>query len=429
MSTPEGESPEEGAGKATQERTGGDYAPSVAASVAAWQKAGGIVVPLLTTLVAFLIGGLVVIATTGKNPLRTYEAIFEGSGLNWFFQVGSYEVGLPFTDARIPFPWNTNDFESLAAVNLQQTLIIWVPLVLTGLAVAFAFRCGLFNIGAQGQYLAGAVIAVWIGSSLPGLPTLVHILFAIVAGALAGGLWAGIAGLLKATVGAHEVISTIMLNWIAIWIGVFLFGLGGPLQNDTQESVPVSNDILEESKLPVFWGDPLLQGLHVGFFVAFAALLVYWITLNRTTLGYEVRAVGFSPEASRYGGISVARNYFLAMAISGAFAGLAGAFDILGWQFRINTNDVTVSSLIAFTGIAVALLGRNTAIGVGLAGLLFAALLVGTSTRNLDPEIFRPELASNLTVMIQGLVVLFVGADVLILYLVHKLRLRRRAPA
>ena len=429
MSTPEGESPEEGAGKATQERTGGDYAPSVAASVAAWQKAGGIVVPLLTTLVAFLIGGLVVIATTGKNPLRTYEAIFEGSGLNWFFQVGSYEVGLPFTDARIPFPWNTNDFESLAAVNLQQTLIIWIPLVLTGLAVAFAFRCGLFNIGAQGQYLAGAVIAVWIGSSLPGLPTLVHILFAIVAGALAGGLWAGIAGLLKATVGAHEVISTIMLNWIAIWIGVFLFGLGGPLQNDTQESVPVSNDIFEESKLPVFWGDPLLQGLHVGFFVAFVALLVYWITLNRTTLGYEVRAVGFSPEASRYGGISVARNYFLAMAISGAFAGLAGAFDILGWQFRINTNDVTVSSLIAFTGIAVALLGRNTAIGVGLAGLLFAALLVGTSTRNLDPEIFRPELASNLTVMIQGLVVLFVGADVLILYFVHKLRLRRRAAA
>ena len=429
MSSPEGEPPAEGSGKATREQKGGDYAPSVAGRVAAWQKAGGIAVPLLTTLVAFLIGGLVVVATTGKNPLRTYEAIFEGSGLNWFFQVGSYEVGLPFSDARIPFPWNTNDFESLAAVNLQQTLIIWIPLVLTGLAVAFAFRCGMFNIGGQGQYLAGSIVAVWIGSSLPGLPTVFHILLAIVAGALAGALWAGIAGLLKATVGAHEVISTIMLNWIAIWIGVFLFGLGGPLQNDTQESVPVSNDILEESKLPVFWGDPLLQGLHMGFFVALAALVVYWITLNRTTLGYEVRAVGFSPEAARYGGISVARNYFLAMAISGTFAGLAGAFDILGWQFRINTNDVTVSSLIAFTGIAVALLGRNTAVGVGLAALLFAALLVGTSTRNLDPEIFRPELASNLTVLIQGLVVLFVGADVLILYLLHKLRLRRRAPA
>ena len=136
-----------------------------------------------------------------------------------------------------------------------------------------------------------------------------------------------------------------MLNWIAIWVGVFLFGLGGPLQNDTQEFVPVSNDVLDESKLKVFWGDPLLQGLHVGFFLAIAALVVYWIVLNRTTLGYEVRAVGYNPEAARYGGISVARNYFLAMAISGTFAGLAGAIDIVGWQFRINTNDVLLSTI------------------------------------------------------------------------------------
>ena len=420
------EGPEEGSGKVQQERTGGDYAPSVASRLAVWHKAGGLAVPLLTTLLAFLIGGVVVLITTGKNPLTTYKAIFEGSGLNWFLQVGSHDIRLPFSDTRVPFPWNTNDFESLAAVNLQQTLIIWIPLVLTGLAVAFAFRCGMFNIGGQGQYLVGAIMAVWIGTSLPGLPGLVHILFAIVAGALTGALWAGIAGLLKATVGAHEMITTIMLNYVALWVGVFLFGLGGPLQNDTQESVPVSNDVLEESKLTVFWGDPLLQGLHVGLFVALAALVVYWITLNRTTLGYEVRAVGFSPEAARYGGISVARNYFLAMAISGTFAGLAGALDVLGWQFRLNTNDV-LTSTIGFTGIAVALLGRNTAVGIGISGLLFAALLVGTSTRNLDPEIFRPELASNLQVLIQGLVVLFVGADVLVLYLLHKLRRRRRA--
>ena len=144
------------------------------------------------------------------------------------------------------------------------------------------------------------------------------------AGALAGALWAGIAGFLKATRGVHEVISTIMLNWIAVWVGTFLFSLGGPLQNDTQPFVPVSNDILDEAKLSVLWGDPFLQALHVGFFVSLAALVVYWITLNRTTLGYEVRAVGFNPEAARYGGISVARNYFLAMAISGLFAGLAG---------------------------------------------------------------------------------------------------------
>ncbi|MBA3246403.1 MAG: ABC transporter permease [Actinobacteria bacterium] len=418
------ETPPEGGGKVENPRQGGDYAPSVAARVAVWHKAGGIAVPLLTTILAFFIGGLVVLATTGKNPLTTYKAIFEGSGLNWFLEVGSYEIGIPWTESRVWFPWDTS-FNSFAALNLQQTLIVYVSLVLTGLAVAFAFRCGMFNIGGQGQYLAGAIMAVWIGSELPGLPGFLHILVAIVAGALSGAIFAGIAGFLKATVGAHEVISTIMLNYVALWVGVFLFGLGGPLQNDNEggESVPVSNDVLEESKLNVFWGDPLLQGLHVGFFVALAALVVYWITLNRTTLGYEVRAVGFNPEAARYGGISVARNYVLAMAISGTFAGLAGTLDILGWQFRLNTNDIFINS-IGFVGIAVALLGRNTAIGVALSALLFAALLVGTSTRNLDPEIFRPELASNLTTLIQGLVVLFVGADVLILYLFG---IRRRA--
>lgn len=371
-------------------------------------KAGGLLAPVLTALLAFAVGGLVVLITTGKNPLATYRAIFEGAGFNWFF------------------PWVTGLERQAAAFNMQQTLIITTTLVLTGLAVAFAFRCGLFNIGGQGQYITGAIFAVWIGSSFNGLPPLVHVLFAATAGALCGALWAGIAGILKATVGAHEVISTIMLNWIAIWIGVFLFGVGGPLQNDRQEFVPVSNDIAEGAKLPVFWGDPVFQGLHIGFFVAIAGLVIYWLILSRTTLGYGVRAVGFNPEAARYGGINVPRNYFLAMAISGAFAGIAGAIDILGWQFRLGT-DTVQQATIAFVGIAVALLGRNTAIGVALAALLFGGLLTGTSTRNLDPEIFRPELASNLTLLIQGLVVLFVGADVIVLWLMSRVRRRKTA--
>jgi len=408
---------------------GDDDRRSVASRLALWQTAGGLVVPLLTTILAFLVGGLVVLVTTGKSPLTTYRAIFEGSGLNWFLELGAHEIRLPFTQTHVPFPWQTNDLESLAAANLQQTFITWVPLVLTGLAVAFAFRCGMFNIGGQGQYLVGAIMAVWVGSELPGLPGVLHVLAAVVAGALTGAVWAGIAGFLKAVAGTHEVISTIMLNWIAVWVGVFLFGLGGPLQNDAQPFVPVSNDVLEESRLSVFWGDALLQGLHVGVFVAIGALVVYWMTLNRTAFGYQVRAVGFSPEAARYGGISVARCYFLAMAISGLFAGLAGAIDIVGWQHRLNTNDIRISSL-GFVGIAVALLGRNTAIGIALSALLFSALVVGTSTRNLDAEIFRPELASNLTLLIQGLVVLFVGADVLILYLISMgKRVRRRSDA
>ena len=200
--------------------------------------------------------------------------------------------------------------------------------------------------------------------------------------------------LLKATVGAHEVISTIMLNYIAIWIGAWLFGLGGPLQSDTQASVPVSNDIAPSAHLPVFWGDPELQGLHVGLFVALAALVVFWVILNRSTTGYEVRAVGLNPEAARYGGISVARNYILVMAVCGLFAGIAGAMDVLGWQFRIATNDIPIANL-GFLGIAVALLGRNTAVGTLFGALLFGALFSGTSQRNLDPTIFEPELAGE----------------------------------
>jgi general nucleoside transport system permease protein len=165
--------------------------------------------------------------------------------------------------------------------------------------------------------------------------------------------------------------------------------------------------------------------------MALAALVVYWVTLNRTTLGYEVRAVGFNPEAARYGGIPVRRSYILAMAIAGTFAGIGGALDILGWQFRLGQIDVQNSQYL-FIGIAVALLGRNTAVGVGLSALLFGALLNGTSTRNLDPEVFQPELAGNLTLMIQALVLLFVGADVLIMVVwgrLRRLRPRRAGPA
>jgi general nucleoside transport system permease protein len=278
--------------------------------------------------------------------------------------------------------------------------------------VAFAFRCGLFNIGGQGQYVAGSLAAVWVGSNLVDLPRVPHVLLALGGAALAGALLAGVAGFLKATVGAHEVVVTIMLNWIMYWTGAWLLGSGGPLNANPATSS--SADVAESAKLHVFWGLPTLQGVHIGLLIGLGALIVYALVLNRTTLGYEVRAVGFSPDAARYGGISVARNYFLAMAIAGFFAGLAGAIDVLGWEYRLAASTIQ-GSTIGFLGIAVALLGRNTAVGVGLSALLFGALLTGTSTRNLDPQVFQPELASNLTLLIQGLVVLFVGADLLVI--------------
>jgi general nucleoside transport system permease protein len=377
-----------------------------AVRMASYIRGGGVTVPLLTALIAFLIAGLVVLFT-GHNPLTTYNAIFNGTGLNWLF------------------PWTSGADRTMAALNLQQTLIATTPLILVGLAVAFAFRAGLFNIGGQGQYTVGAIVAVYFGSKFGGMPHVLHVVLVLVLACIGGAIWAGIAGLLKATTGANEVISTIMLNWIAIWTGVWLFGLGGPLQNPDTPSVPISSDVTQSAKLPVFWGNPQLQGLHIGLFISLVTVVAFWFLLNRSTTGYEVRAVGFNPEAARYSGMSVARNYVRVMAYCGVFAGLAGGLDILGWQFRIATNDVLTSD-IGFLGIAVALLGRNTASGTVAAALLFGALKSGTSQRNLDPSIFDPSLATNLTLIIQGLIVLIVSTDVIALRLLRRVSGLRR---
>jgi ABC-type uncharacterized transport system permease subunit len=378
------------------------------ASIALKQRAGGVIVPVMTAVLAFLIGGAVV-AATGHNPLLAYRDIFNGAGLNWIFHP-------------------TTDVANTAAYNLTQTLLQTTTLILTGLAVAFAFRCGMFNIGGQGQYFVGLIVANWVGYDFQHLAPLPHILLCIGAGALAGAVWAGIAGFLKATVGAHEVISTIMLNWIAFWLAEWLFGDGGLLQNAANKTVPISNDVAASAQLPVFWGEQQLQGLDIGFFIALAALVAFYLILNRTTLGYEVRAVGFNPEAAAYGGINVKKNLVRAMAISGAFAGLAGALDMLGYLYHFGVSDVPASN-VGFLGIAVALLGRNTAVGTGLGALLFGALLFGT-THGLSSNVIQPQLAGNLTYIIQGLIVMFVGADVLILYVWNsRKRLRPRAKA
>jgi ABC-type uncharacterized transport system permease subunit len=380
---------------------------TVASRLSGFMRGGGVLVPIVTALFAFFVGG-VFIAATGANPFDTYKAIFEGSGLNWLF------------------PWVSGDDRTLAALNFQQTLILTTPLILTGLAVAYAFRAGLFNIGGQGQYLVGSFAAVYVGSNLDGTPALLHVILAVVAACAAGAIWGGIAGGLKATTGANEVVSTIMLNWTAVYVGLYLFGLGGPLHSDdpASASIPVSNDVLDGARLPVFWGDPELQGLHIGIFIALAVTVLFWVLLNRSVTGFEVRAVGFNPDAAEYAGISAGRKYFTVMAFCGLLAGLAGALDVLGWQFRLATNDIQVSQ-VGYYGIAVALLGRNTALGTVVAALLFGALLNGTSVRNLDPSIFDPQLATNLTYIIQGLIVLFVSAPVLVTIL-SRGRFRRR---
>jgi ABC-type uncharacterized transport system permease subunit len=403
---------------------GGDYAPHPTATL--FERAGGVVTPVVTTIFAFGMS-MIVIGATGHNPYTAFKGIFNGTGLNWLF------------------PWVLGQERSDAAFNLQQTLIATTPLILTGLAVSFAFKCGLFNIGGQGQYIVGASISVWVGTSffhtvldsngqpkldgsgqpiqVDSLGPVLHIVLAIVLAGLAAALWAAIAGFLKATVGAHEVITTIMLNWIAYYVTQAVFGRGGQLQNNVDKAIPISGDIARAAHLPVFWGDPVLQGAHVGLFIALAMPVLFWLVLSRTTLGYEVRAVGHNPDAARYGGINVRKSYILAMAISGLFAGLAGAIDILGWQFHLGVLDIQVSN-IGYLGIAVALLGRNSAVGIGLAALFFGALQQGTSTRNpAIADVIDPQLAGNLSTIIMALVLLFVGADVLFVYL---WRLRRK---
>ena len=385
-----------------QQHPPGQPEGAVSGLPAFYERAGGLLVPIAAALLAFVIGGLVMLVTekSVSAPFEAYKAIFEGSGLTWFIP----GVGDTAEEAR----------------DLQQTLIVMTPLILAALAVAFAFRCGMFNIGGQGQYWVGLLMAIWFGTHFPGLASPLHAGLAIVAGILAGAVWGGIAGLLKATTGAHEVISTIMLNWIAIWVGTWLLEAPDGYLQGTDPSLPRSSDVLDSAKLPEIWGR--LQPLHAGIFIALFALVVYHLLLNRTTLGYEVRAVGFNPDAAAYGGISVKKNYFLALAIAGAFAGLAGAIDLLGWKYRLTSTEFP-ANLLGFTGIAVALLGRNKAVGILFAALFFAALDVGTSPRQLDPEVFNPELATNLALIIQALIIAFVGAELLILYL---WRARRR---
>ena len=367
---------------------------TLAARISLSQRAGGVAVPLATVILAFLIGGLVVLATA-HNPLYAYRDIFNGAGLNWIFHP-------------------TFNTQNVAAYNLTQTLLLSTTLMLTGLAVAFAFRCGMFNIGGQGQYFVGIAVANWLGVSFAGMNRLPHILIAIVGATLAGAAWAGIAGVLKAANGANEVISTIMLNYIALYFLVWVFGDGGPLQNSTQPTVPVSDNVANSAQLPVVWGAQGFQGLDIGFFIAIAALVVFWALINRTTLGYEVRAVGFNPDAAAYAGINVKKNLIRAMAISGAFAGLAGGIDMLGYLYQYGSLDVPVSQ-VGFLGIGVALLGRNSAVGIFFSAILFGALLDGT-TFGLSSNVIQPELATWLTYIILGLIVLFVGAELLIVY-------------
>jgi len=282
---------------------------------------------------------------------------------------------------------------------ITESLTQATPLICGGLAVSLAFRTGLFNIGAQGQLIMGAVLAGYVGFAWH-LPPVLHLIVAIVAGLIGGAIWGGVVGLLKARTGAHEVIVTIMLNYVAIYLLQWL--LTTSTFQRPGRADPISPVVDKNAQYPQF-GD---TRLHVGFLLALVAAVFVWWLLNKSTVGFELRAVGANADASRTAGMSVGRAYVIAMVVAGALAGLAGTQQVLGTDLPL-TDGVAAS--VGFDAITVALLGRGTPLGTVLAGLLFGALNAGGLQMQLITQ-----TPLTLTTVLQATIVLFVAAPALV---------------
>jgi simple sugar transport system permease protein len=346
----------------------------------------GLGMPLGSVLFAFVLGAVICLVT-GADPLAAYAGLVCGG------------LGIGCTQGENP------------ALQLSTTIVFFVPLVMTGVAVALPFRAGLFNIGAEGQLLAGSVACTAIGIQFAGLPAPILLPMVLIGGMAAGALWAGIAGVLKATVGAHEVVTTIMLNYVAQWLVRFLI-VGGPLElaSGTSKSHPIGAGAQLPTLLPannslIVFGLPAsVYRVHTGLFIALAAAAVFAFLLWRTSFGYEIRAVGQSQKAARYAGVSVRRTIILTMLIAGAFSGLAGAVQIAGVDH--NLTDKYFSDTTGFDAIAVALIGLGSAVGIVLAALLFGALHSGGAIMQSDAGI-----SSNLVLVLQALILFSIAAN------------------
>ncbi|MBU2484884.1 MAG: ABC transporter permease [Alphaproteobacteria bacterium] len=334
-----------------------------------------VIVPLFAIVAALVLGALTMLATSVEPATiaRSYLALLQGS-------VGSLNA-------------------------LSETLTAATPLILAGLGLALGFRTGLFNIGAEGQILMGGMAAVITGFSFAGLPVFVLLPLCLLSGALAGAFYAGIAGWLRAATGAHEVISTIMLNLIAYRLIDYMLRL--PFVQRPGRADPISKSVPDHAGLPrlLDWVDPNLR-VHAGIFLALAAVyLVYWL-LFRTKIGFEFRASGANPDAARFAGMRSGLIIVLAMASAGALAGLAGSVQVLGVLDRVTPG---FSAGIGFDAIAVALLGRSHPVGVLFAGLLFGGLEAGGRQMQVDAGV-----SIDLIGIIQALIIVFIAAPLLV---------------
>jgi general nucleoside transport system permease protein len=342
--------------------------------------------PLGSVLFAFIAGALILLAT-GANPIDAYSGLLCGG------------LGIGCTQGENP------------ALELSNTIVFTIPLITVGVAVALPFRAGLFNIGAEGQLLVGSVACTAIGIKFSSLPAPILLPMVLIGGMLAGALWAGVPGVLKATVGAHEVVTTIMLNYVAQWLVRYLI-IGGPLQlaAGTSKSLPIGVGARLPTLLPadnslIVFGLPAsVYRVHTGLFIALIAVAVFAFLLWRMSFGYEIRAVGQSHKAARYAGVSVPRTIILTMLIAGAFAGLGGAVQIAGVDH--NLTDKYFSDTTGFDAIAVALLGLGSAVGIVVAALLFGALHSGGAIMQSDAGI-----SSNLVLVLQALILFSIAAN------------------
>jgi len=297
---------------------------------------------------------------------------------------------------------------------LADSLVYATPYILSGLAVALGFKCGLFNIGAEGQLYMGALCATVVGFSIKGLPTYIHLPLAVITGAVGGAIWGAIPGLLKAWTGAHEVINTIMMNYIAVKTVDYLVK---NVIRDPKATLDRTPFVLETARYPLLTPQ---YSLHAGFIVAIAAIFfVYWF-LFKTTWGFEIRTVGANPSAARYAGMSVARNFVLAMGVAGALAGLSGIGIVLGRPSEYSLK-AAFSAGFGFDSIAVALLARSNPLAIFPAAFLWGALRNGAGLM----QVRAPGISIDLVNIVQGLVIMFIAADEIVRW-IYRIRARRK---
>ncbi len=367
------------------------------------QSAG---VPFLAIFTGLIFGAIIIILTTEDVYAGFGVSIVDGLRAAWHsvaIAYGSLFSGAFGNPVQIIRAFASGDSQAIniAIYPLTESLVAAAPYIFAGLALALGFRAGLFNIGAEGQIFLGAIFAAYIGYSIPGVPSFLHLPLAFLAGALGGAIWGFIPGWLKARTGAHEVINTIMMNYIAFRLSDWL--LTGPMQRPGSFN-PVSPTILDSAKLPIFFGAPVR--FHLGFFVALlVAWLVHWF-LFKTKWGFDMRTVGANPRAARYAGMSVTGGMVMAMAISGGLAGMAGANEVLGINFNL---AMAFSSGYGFDAIALALLGNNQPLGVVLSALLFGALRNGATSMQLAADI-----PIDIISVVQASILVFVAAPAII---------------